>query len=81
MDKNKLVSLGTEIQKYMEREIQSGYNFKQQKRMENIFAKYVNIFSIDVIFLFNRVSPNARSVTPRYEVVAKMVYYIYDDTW
>ena len=28
-----------------------------------------------------RVSKNDRSLTPRYGVVAKMVYYIYDDTW
>ena len=28
-----------------------------------------------------RVTKNGTSVTPRYEVVAKMVYYIYDDTW
>ena len=31
--------------------------------------------------LFIRVRQNGTSVTPRYGVVAKMVYYIYDDTW
>ena len=31
--------------------------------------------------MFTRVTTNGTSVTPRYEVVAKMVYYIYDDTW
>ena len=31
--------------------------------------------------LLIRVSTNGTKVTPRYGGVAKMVYYIYDDTW
>ena len=31
--------------------------------------------------LTSRVSTNGTSVTPRYEVVAKMVHSIYEDTW
>ena len=31
--------------------------------------------------MYNRVSPNGTSVTPRYGGVGFLVYYIYDDTW
>ena len=37
-----------------------------------------NVLALQV---YIRVSPNDTSVTPRYGGVAKMVYYIYDDTW